>query len=106
MAKVIRLNKAKPKPTYKYGIEQQVISLPRTVTINDLVKHLETDGITRYEFYADRKIPFGSDKSISADRLLIYCKVFDCSIDDLINHEVKATSLRQSIGKKFKTNLH
>lgn len=105
MAKVIKLHKSKSKPAYKYGIEQQVTSLPRTVTINDLVKHLEADGITRNEFYGDRKIPFGSEKSISADRLLIYCKVFDCSIDDLINHEVKATSLRQSIGKKFKTGL-
>lgn len=105
MAKVIQLQKNKPRPKYKYAINEQINGLPRTYKINQLIQHLADQGITRNEFYSDREIPYNSEKSISADRLLIYCKVFDCSIDDLINHEVKATSLRQTIGKKFKTAL-
>jgi hypothetical protein len=95
MAKVVKLPKTKIRPKYKYGINHQLTLLPRTVKVDDVVDHLEKDGITRSEFYWDRSIAFGSDKSISSDRLLIYCKVFDCTISDLINHEVKATSIRE-----------
>jgi len=105
MTKVIPLKKIKITPKYKYGINEEIQKLPRTVKVRDIVKFIATAGISKDQFYRDREILLGSETSISADRLLIYCKVFDCSIDDLINHEVKATSLRQSIGKKFKTNL-
>ena len=94
MAKTIRLKKIALKPKFKYSINEQVGKLPRNTTIAEVIEHLKTSNISKDEFYRDRAIPFGSDKSISSDRLLIYCKVFDCTIDDLINHEVKATSIR------------
>lgn len=105
MAKVIRLKNQKPKPKYKYAINDQVNGLPRDMRIDQVIEHLATFGVTRNNFYWDREIPYGSEKSMSADRLLIYCKVFDCSIDDLLNHEVKATSIRQAYGKRISTAL-
>lgn len=106
MGKTIALKKQRYNPKYKYAINEQVDSLPRTMSINDLLKHLEVSGISRNEFYADRNILFGSEKSIPSDRLLKYIKVFDCTIDDLLNEQVKAKSIRQqTIKSKSKTPL-
>lgn len=106
MAKIISLKKQRYTPKHKYALNEQVDALPRSQSINDLVKHLEDAGISRNEFYADRNIEFGSEKSIPSDRLLIYAKVFDCSIHDLLNQQVKAKSFRQQyVGSKTKTPL-
>jgi len=106
MGKIIALKKSKFTPKHKYSINKQVDSLPRTMTINDLVKHLELAGISRNEFYSDRNIAYGSNKSIPSDRLFIYAKVFDCLIDELLNQEVKAKSIReQRIKSKTKSPL-
>lgn len=106
MAKTIRL-KTRTKPSYKYNINQQIGLLPfKKNLIDQLITHLAKHDVTRNEFYADRSIPFGSDKSIPHDRLYIYATVFDCTVDDLVNHEVKATSFRETLGeKKIKTTL-
>lgn len=104
MAKIIRLKKTKAKPKFKYALNEQVGSLPRHMEINDLISHLEANGISRNEFYADRKIPYGSDSSIPSDRLFIYAQVFDCPVGDLLNHSVKAESIRQK-NLKLKSGL-
>jgi hypothetical protein len=95
MGKTLPLHK-KQKSPYKYAINDQLNMLPRTMKTNDVVEHLKTFGISRNEFYSDRKIAWGSKKSISADRLIIYAKVFDCTTDELVLDKVKATSIRQS----------
>ncbi len=96
MAKTVRL-KVERKPSKKYNIDQQIGLLPREVAVADIIKHLEQCGVTRDDFYRDRRIPYGSAKSISAYRLQIYAQVFDCSIDDLQNHQIKAKSIREAV---------
>lgn len=102
MGKTIRLH-SKPKPIYKYTINEQLSHLPRSVKTMDVIAHLSDNGITRNEFYADREIPFGSDKSIPADRLQKYAIVFDVTIDELQNQPVKATSIRSQFMSKKKS---
>lgn len=105
MAKIIPLKKTKITPKFKYTLEEQISALPRSMSIMDVVKHLEKDKISRNEFYADRAIPFGSAKSIPSDRLFIYSKVFECPVEDLMNHSIKATSIRSQSFRKLKTSL-
>lgn len=106
MAKTVRL-KPVSKPSFKYNINQQIGLLPfKKNLIQEVIEHLAKYGITRNEFYADRAIPFGSEKSISSDRLMIYAKVFDCTTEDLVNHEINARSIREVMdGKKVKSSL-
>lgn len=104
MAKTVKLN-PKVTPTYKYKINDQIGQLPREISINDLVAHIGKHGISRDEFYRDRAIKFGSDKSIPSDRLMIYAKVFDCSTEELMNHEVNAKSIREVAQKAVKSTL-
>ena len=105
MAKTIRLRIPKSKPNYKYAINDQMALLPRSWKVKDVITHLEKEGITRNEFYADRDIPFGSEKSISSDRLLIYTQVFECSIEDLMNHTIDAKPIRAIVREKSKSGL-
>lgn len=105
MAKIIPLKRQRIKPKYKYALNEQVAALPRSQTIEDLVKHLEDSGISRNEFYNDRKIQFGSQKSIPADRLLIYAQVFSCALEDLLNQQVKAKAFREQNAKRYKSPL-
>ena len=104
MAKVIQLKHSKPKPKYKYAINEQLGMLPRNMTIADVTDHLKKNGITRDSFYRDREILYGAESSIPSDRLFIYAKVFDCPVQDLLNQEIKAKSIRQK-NLKLKTGL-
>lgn len=100
MGKTIKLN-AKQKPSYKYRLNEMVTYL----IIGEVIDHLAKHDISRSEFYADRKIPFGSKTSIPADRLQKYAIIFDASISDLQNEKVKATSIHSLKAKKLKTAL-
>jgi len=104
MAKVIALTRKKLTPKHKYALNEQVDMLPKSMKTSEVVDHLKKYGITQDEFYRDRKIPYGSDSSIPSDRLFIYAKVFDCPVADLLNHEIKANSIRQK-NLKLKTGL-
>lgn len=104
MAKTVKLNPT-VKPTLKYKLNDQLGLLPRELSINDVVEHLKKYGVSQDQFYRDRKIKFNSDHSIPSDRLIIYSKVFDCSIDDLMNHEVNAKSIREVAQKAVKSTL-
>lgn len=106
MGKTVRLHK-KVAHHYKYAINDNIGKLPRTMKMTEVISHLSKNGITRDEFYRDRDIPFDSDKSIPADRLQKYAIVFDTTIEELQNHEVKATSLRTEFLKsaKIKSSL-
>lgn len=96
MAKPVRLNIDR-KPEKKYNIDQQLQLLSRGITTMMIIDHLKKFGVSRDDFYSDRRIPYGSAKSISADRLQIYAQVFDCTIEDLQNQPVKAKSIREAI---------
>lgn len=102
MAKVIPLKKYKSNPKFKYSLNEQLSQLPRNTAINDVILHLEKEGVSRNEFYADRAIEFGSEKSIPSDRLFIYAAVFDCPVQDIMNQPVKAKSIRQQNLKQSK----
>lgn len=104
MAKIIALKKSKLKPKYKYALEEQLDMLPRHMTIAEVEEHLKKHEISRDAFYSDRRITFGSKSSIPSDRLFIYAKVFDCPVQDLLNQEIKAKSIRQK-NLKLKTGL-
>lgn len=93
MAKTVRL-KVEREPSKKYNIEKQIGLIPREMSVADIIKHLDGSGVSRDQFYRDRRIKFGSVKSIPSDRLLVYCKVFECTVDDLVNHDVNAASIR------------
>lgn len=99
MGKTVKLN-PRVRSKYKYNLNREISLLPRTLTIKKLIQHLASSGVSRDEFYSDRSIELGSDKSIPSDRLMIYAQVFDCETTDLINHEVKAVSIRDALGKQ------
>lgn len=106
MGKTIRLTPT-ARPSYKYNINHQIGLLPfKRNLIQQIIDHLAKSGITRNEFYSDRAIPFGSDKSIPSDRLMIYAKVFECAIQDLVNHKVNADSIRDVMIPKRKRVKH
>lgn len=104
MAKVIALPRKKTIPKYKYALNEQISMLPKSMKTAEVVEHLKENKVTYDEFYRDRKIPYGSESSIPSDRLFIYAKVFDCPVADLLNHEIKAKSIRQK-NLKLKTGL-
>jgi hypothetical protein len=99
MAKTVKLN-PDMKPKYKYNLNHQIGLLPKNVPIGKIVEHLLNSNITKDEFYRDRAIPFGSPKSISHDRLMVYAQVFECSIEDLTNQHIKAKSIREVMDNK------
>jgi hypothetical protein len=93
---------------FKYKITDQIKKLPREVTLTMLEKMLKQQGITPSTFYRDRTIPEKSDMSITIDRIRIYAKFFDCTIEDLLpeQKEAKVVSIRSRMAKpKFKTGL-
>jgi len=69
----------------KYNINKKIDALPRTVTINKLLEILQKQVVSRSTFYADKAIELNSKTSIPTDRLLVYTKIFNCSIEDLLN---------------------
>lgn len=77
------------KLEFKYKINYQVSQLPRELAIGDIVSLLEKYGISKDQFYRDRKILIKSSTSITTDRLMIYAKIFDCSINELLNTQVQ-----------------
>jgi len=105
MAKVIPLKNLKHTPKFKYALNEQLGNLNRNTKISEVIDHLAKWKVSKDEFYRDRNIEYGSPTAIPEDRLFIYCKVFDCTVEDLINYQpVKATSLRTIISK-IKTPL-
>lgn len=99
MGKTIRM-RAATKPKFKYSINHQIGLLPhKRDLIQQIIDHLAKHGITRTEFYADRRILLDSKKSIPSDRLMIYAQVFECKTEDLVNHQVNAKSIREVMAK-------
>ncbi len=101
MGKTIRMRTGSKKPTitFKFNIDERRGMLPQSITTQDLLDYLDVNGISRDEYYYDRKIQTGSDKSPTVDRLLIYSKVFGCSLDDLINYKIDVKSIYDKLPK-------
>ena len=103
MANDLHLKKKGTRIRYKYNINQQIERLPyKPNLIDQIVTHLKAQGITRASFYRDRIIRLNSTQSIPSDRLIIYSKVFECSTEDLLNHTIKARSIRQVMNRATK----
>lgn len=97
MAKTIKLHKSKIAPTYKYRLQELINELPKGLKISVLEKLLLRDfGITQNEFYRDRTARYGSDFSIPDDRMQVYAQIFDVTVDDLRNQNIKAKPLVKS----------
>lgn len=92
----------------KYNIKAQIDLLPREVKVKDLLKILAKHGIEKVTFYRDQKIKADSDFSIPVDRLNVYAHVFDVTMQELINTDVKIKSIHQELlskKSKIKTPL-
>jgi hypothetical protein len=71
----------------KYNIQKMLDALPRSVSINNVLERCEKKSIKKNTFYRDKAI-LSSDKfSIPYERLEAYSKIFNCSIEDLINRK-------------------
>ena len=99
------------QPTkFKYAINHYLNLIPREVSMGDILKILEKHGVNKITFYRDRNLTIKSESSIPSDRLVIYSKLFECSIDDLLNSEVSIKSIHQELlskksSKKLKHGL-
>ncbi len=103
MAKVIKMNLGKAKPVEKYRINELILALPVSEgKIGRIVEHLKNHNVSQHDFYRDRNIQLNSSKSIPGDRLMVYAKVFDVSLEELMNHTIKVKPLIQS---RIKTPL-
>lgn len=78
------------KAPFKYNIKQKCDALPRSISVDSLLKKLKQAGIAERTFYRDKSIKVISPDDIPVERLMIYAKVFNCDITDLINYKVKA----------------
>jgi hypothetical protein len=87
MAKVIKLHKKIKVPVrYKYRIHDYVKKVGWSV--QSVVEDLKEMGISKHMFYRDSNIPSKSVRSIPSDRLLIYAKYFEVSVEELYNELV------------------
>lgn len=84
-------------------MQEFVNDLPNRITIQSIEKILlDEHNISKHQFWSDRKIKLESDQSIPGDRLAVYAQLFDCTIEQLMNHTIKAKPLFQS---RLKTKL-
>lgn len=103
MAKTIKLLPPKKVLIEKYRLQEFVNDLPNRIPIQSIEKILADEHkISKHQFWSDRKIKLGSDQSIPGDRLAVYAKLFDCTIEELMNQTIKAKPLFQS---RIKTSL-
>ncbi len=90
---------AKPIPQKAYRLKYNLEALLLTLThrkrfMTTVLSHLEKHGISKTVFYSDKSIPYGSERSIPADRLLTYAQLFNTTMELLINdHRPVAKSL-------------
>jgi hypothetical protein len=106
MAKTLKLypNKKTVK-VFKYRIQEIIDNeLPKSISKLSTLEKLLLDehGISQNEFYRDRTALVKSEFSIPGDRLMVYAKLFDCSIEELMNRTIKVKPLIQS---RIKTPL-
>lgn len=103
MAKTIKLYQKKSLPQYKYRLQELIDGLPKAMAkFSTLEIILKDHGISQNEFYRDRTTAYGSEFSIPGDRLSVYSKLFDVTIEELMNHTIKVKPLIQS---RIKTQL-
>jgi hypothetical protein len=88
------------KVKFKYAINHHLNLIPREVSIDDILKILKKHGINKVTFYRDRNLTDKSESSIPSDRLVVYSKLFDCTLDDLLNYDIKVASIQQRLNKK------
>jgi hypothetical protein len=96
MGKTIKL-RSTYVPTEKYRINELIGMLPKSeAKIGDIVEKLATYGVSQHDFYRDRKIDIKAKQSIPGDRLMVYAKFFDVTMEDLMNHNIKVKPVIKS----------
>jgi hypothetical protein len=83
------------KPKYKYNLNHQISLLPRNKTIELISGELEKEGIAERTFFRDRSIKINDPGDIPSERLMIYAKFFDVSIDELFNYDNKVKPIAE-----------
>lgn len=74
---------------YKYKLNHLLSLLPAGVYPENVIAHLDlVYHIPSQIFYEDRYLVQGDETEIPYERLLIYAKVFEVSIEDLRNVNV------------------
>lgn len=74
---------------YKYNINRFIEKLPKSKNTEWIVAELEKEGIKERTFFRDKVIEVGDNSDIPSERLLIYAKFFDVTLDELFNYTVK-----------------
>lgn len=80
---------------YKYNLNHRFSLLPRSITLEQLIAHLEKCGISERTFYRDRSMVAGEISDMTVERLMKYAQVFNCQLQELINYKVKAQPIEK-----------
>lgn len=74
---------------YKYNINRFVNDLPKSKSTGWVIAELEKEGIKERTFFRDKSIVVDDEEDIPSERLLIYAKFFDVTLDELFNYTKK-----------------
>lgn len=107
VAKPINQTNQKIRPIYKYKLKEIIeTELPKSMKMSSIEKILANEyGISQNEFYRDRVTLYESNYSILGDRLIVYSKLFDRSIEELMNRSVKVKPLVNNLDSTIKSPL-
>jgi len=89
-----------PEITYKYRLNQLLFDLPKSKNTEWVIAELEKEGISRRSLFRDKSIRIDVSAAIPGDRLLIYAKFFDVTVDELFNYSKKIKPASQRKVKK------
>jgi hypothetical protein len=77
-----------PLPKFKYNLQHRFSFYPN-ITWKMLELHAEQYGITARTFQRDRSILPDEAEDIPTERLVVYAKIFNCELEELINYKTK-----------------
>lgn len=82
---------------FKYHINTLINALPKSKSTEWVITELEKEGVKSRTFFRDKAIEIGEDPDIPSERLLIYAKFFNVTLDELFNYtkKVKPATERQ-----------
>lgn len=91
---------------YKYQFNKLLSTIPKerrgqkgNRSMQDVLEDLSEFGISKFQFYRDRKIKIEDRKSIPGDRLVKYANYFQVNIDELMSSPSAAyKSLKAEVG--------
>lgn len=87
---------------YKYNLNHHINFLPAYWTAKAIAEEVEKYGIPSRTFYRDKSLKLTDRADITGERLLIYSRLFNCTIDQLINYNKKVKPLNET---KFSVSM-